>query len=86
MSNQLIIRIDENAKQKLTKLAKAEGKTNSQVVRELINIYITERDISGYIDDLWERTGKKLKRKGIKPSDVNKVIRDVRAAKNANSD
>lgn len=35
------------------------------MVRELIEDYIKEHDISSYIDNLWDRVGKKLK--GSKP-------------------
>ena len=81
MSTQMIFRLDDKTKTKLTKLAKSEGKTNSQVLRELIEDYIQERDIESYIDDLWNRTGKKLKAKGAKVIDIQKAIKKVRASK-----
>lgn len=78
MTTQMIIRIDPETKEKLDKIARMEGKTTSQAVRELIETYIKERDIESYIDDLWNRVGKKLKKKGVKPETLEKAITDVR--------
>jgi predicted DNA-binding protein len=78
MGTQMIIRIDPDIKNRLSKLARVEGKTTSQMVRELIEDYIKERDIGLYIDDLWDRVGKKLKSKGVKPKDITMAIRESR--------
>ncbi len=78
MSTQMIIRIDDEVKNRLSKLARLEGKTTSEMVRELIEEYIKERDISAYIDDLWDRIGKKLKSKGATPAAINKAIKVTR--------
>ena len=78
MSTQMIIRIDNEVKTRLNKLARIEGKTTSEMVRGLIEEYIKERDIGSYIDDLWDRTGKKLKSKGITPTAIEKAIRASR--------
>lgn len=78
MTNQMIIRINPAVKDKLNKLARAEGKATSQVVRELLEDYIKERDISAYVDDLWDRIGGKLRSKRVKPRDINSAIKAVR--------
>ena len=78
MTTQMIIRIDPEVKVRLSKLARMEGKTTSQMVRELIEDYIKERDIGTYVDDLWNRIGKKLKSKGIRQRDINRAIREAR--------
>jgi len=78
MGTQMIIRIDPDIKNRLSKLARVEGKTTSQMVRELIEDYIKERDIGLYIDDLWDRIGKKLRSKGVKPKDITMAIRESR--------
>lgn len=78
MSTQMIIRIDNEIKNRLNKLARIEGKTTSEMVRGLIEEYIKERDIASYIDNLWNRTGKKLKSRGITPAVIEKAIRAVR--------
>jgi macrodomain Ter protein organizer (MatP/YcbG family) len=78
VSTQMIIRIDNEVKTRLNKLARIEGKTTSEMVRGLIEEYIKERDIGSYIDDLWDRTGKKLKSKGITPAAIEKAIRASR--------
>ena len=78
MSDQLLIRIDSELKKSLEKLSRAEGKTSSGVVRELIGDYIRRRDISGYIDGLWDRIGKKLGARGAKKADVDRAIAEAR--------
>lgn len=80
VSDQLLIRIDPDLKKRLGRLSRAEGKTTSRMVRELIGDYIKQRDISGYIDDLWERIGKKLRARGAKTSDVTRAITASRKA------
>ena len=78
MSTQMIIRIDNEVKNRLARLARSEGKTTSEMVRGLIEDYIKERDIGSYIDDLWNRTGKKLRAKGVTPATVESAIRASR--------
>ncbi|NWF93281.1 MAG: ribbon-helix-helix protein, CopG family [Syntrophaceae bacterium] len=78
MTTQMIVRIDPEVKDRFNKLARVEGKTTSQVVRELIEEYIKERDIGTYIDDLWERIGGKLKSKGVGQRDIERAIKEVR--------
>jgi len=78
MSDQMLIRIDADLKRRFDRLAKAEGKTTSLMVRELISEYIKERDIGGYIDGLWARIGEKLAAKGIRPARVRRAIAESR--------
>jgi len=84
MSMQMIIRIDPELKDRLAKLARIEGKSTSQLVREVMEDYINERDIGAYIDDLWKRVGDKLESKGLKLMDINKAIKDARKTKDQN--
>jgi predicted DNA-binding protein len=81
MPAQMIIRIDPELKNKLYRLAKTEGKSSSQMVRELIQDYIKERDINAYIDDLWKRIGAKLTSRGIKPKDIENAVKKARKNK-----
>ncbi len=81
MSIQMLIRIDPEIKNKLNQLARNQGKNTSQMLREIIEDYIRDRDISGYIDDLWNRIGQKLKKKNIKPGDIKTAIKQVRSKK-----
>jgi hypothetical protein len=78
MTTQMIIRIDSEMKNRLNKLARVEGKTTSQMVRELIEDYIREKDIGSYIDNLWGRIGGKLMANGINPKDINRAIKESR--------
>lgn len=81
MSEQMIIRIDPKTKSAFSRLARAEGKSSSQMVRELIADYIHNRDIGGYLDDLWERSGRKMKRKRMSLQDIDRIIQEIRAGK-----
>ena len=81
MSNQMIIRIDPALKDKVSYLARTEGKSISEIVRELLEGYVRDRDISLYIDDLWERIGNKLTSRGITVDDIQQTIDEVRRRK-----
>ena len=78
MSTQMIVRIDPDLKAKVNSFAKMEGKNVSEIVRELLEEYVKNRDIDAYIDNLWERISGKLVSRGFAPKDVKRVIRDVR--------
>jgi predicted DNA-binding protein len=77
----MIVRIDPEVKERFNKLARVEGKTSSQMVRELIEDYIKERDIGTYVDDLWSRIGGKLRSKGVRQRDIDKTIKEVRKSR-----
>ncbi len=81
MTTQMIIRIDTEIKNRLTKLARIEGKTTSQMVRELIEDHIKQKDVGAYIDDLWSRISLKLRSKGVKSQDIDRAIKEVRKKK-----
>ena len=81
MTVQMLIRIPPETKERLTKIARNEGKSTSQVVREIIEDYIHDRDIGAYIDDLWRRIGNTLKSKGINSQDIPKMVRQIRESR-----
>jgi len=81
MSTQMIVRIDPELKTKVNNLAKAEGKSISEVVRELLEDYVKDRDIGLYIDDLWKRISIKLESRRFGPQDIKRVIQEVRTKK-----
>lgn len=81
MTTQMIVRIDPTLKNKVNNFAKAEGKNVSEIVRELLVSYVKNRDIGSYIDDLWSRTGTKIKKQGFGPDDIDSIIKKVRAEK-----
>ncbi len=81
MTTQMIVRIDPKLKTKVSTLAKAEGKRVSEVVRELLEDYVRDRDIGSYVDNLWSRIGGKMASRGLTVKDVARVIKEVRAKK-----
>ena len=80
MATQMIIRVDPNLKDKVSRLAQSEGKNLSELVRELLEKYTKERDIGAYIDDLWASISKKLSKNNISESDIEKAIKQVRSS------
>ena len=78
MTVQFMIKIDPAARASLAKLAQREGKSASQIVRELINEYVKQRDMSGYVDALWSAMGQQAKAAGFRTGDVGKIIRAAR--------
>ena len=81
MTTQMIIRLDDELKTRMQELARAEGKNGSQVVRELIESYVSERDPAAAIEDLWDRIGTQLQKRGTQKRDINHAIRQVRAGR-----
>jgi predicted DNA-binding protein len=81
MTTQMIVRINPELKNKVNSLAKSEGKSVSEVVRELLEDYVKNRDIGLYIDDLWQRLGDKLVSRKVGPKDIQRAIQGVRAKK-----
>ncbi len=79
MTTQMIIRVEPSLKDKVSKLAKSEGKNLSELVRELLENYTKERDMGAYIDNLWNKIGQKLARENIKKSDIDNAIKQVRS-------
>jgi predicted DNA-binding protein len=80
MTTQMLIRLDSDTKSKLTRLAQADGKNTSQVIRELIEEYIQNRDMSSYMDDLWGRVGEKLRARNVGAKEIQRAIQDSRRA------
>lgn len=81
MTTQMIVRMDSKLKNRMTKFALSEGKTASQVIRELIEEYVRERDMGSYIDELWDRIGTQISSTEFRQTDVTKTIKEVRAGK-----
>jgi predicted transcriptional regulator len=81
MSTQMIIRIDPVLKDKVSRFARAEGKTTSDVVRELLEEYISSRDIAAYVDGLWEKIGARLVSQGVTADRISEAIGEVRRGK-----
>ena len=81
MTTQMIVRINPELKNKVNSLARSEGKSVSEVVRELLEDYVKNRDIGLYIDDLWQRLGDKLISRKIGSNDIQRAIQEVRAKK-----
>ena len=82
MTTQMIIRVEQSLKNKVSQLAKSEGKNLSELVRELLEKYTKERDMGAYIDNLWNRIGQNLSQKNISEADIDEAIKQVRS-KNA---
>ena len=78
MATQLVIRIDPETKKKLMKLARTEGKTASDKVREMVTEYVAQSDLSAIVDELWVRISNKLRKRGVTTRDIDRTIAQVR--------
>ena len=78
METQVIVRVDSELQKRADRFAKAEGKTVSLVVKELLEGYGKSRDMSLYIGELWDRIGSRLKMAGSTQNDVENVIREAK--------
>lgn len=78
MATQLVIRIDDETKERFQRVSRMEGKTASEKMRELIENYVRKADLSLVVDDLWERIGTKAHEKGVSVKDVDRIIRESR--------
>jgi hypothetical protein len=78
MKKSMIIRIDEHTKNKFDRIARIEGKTTSEKVRELMSSYVATNDLSSIVDSLWSRISDKIKQKGYNEKDVENLIKEAR--------
>lgn len=84
MNRQMIIRIDEKIKDEFNKLARSSGQTTSQVIRELIENYIKERDATQHINNLWNRISNEIKKNKVAEKDIPELILSSRKTKTNN--
>ncbi len=82
MATQMIIRVEPILKNKVSQLAKAEGKNLSELVRELLEKYTKERDMSAHIDNLWDKIGQNFSQNNITEKNIEEAIKQIRS-KNA---
>ena len=78
MTTQMIIRVESSLKNKISQLAKAEGKNLSELVRELLEKHTRERDMSAYIDNLWDGIGLNLTQNNISQANIEDAVKQVR--------
>lgn len=78
MEKQMVVRINEDIKKKFYKVVRMEGKTASEKIREMIEGYIRENDLSTVVDNLWERVSKKIASKGYDERDIDTAIEEAR--------
>ena len=81
MEKQMVVRINEDIKKKFYKVVRMEGKTASEKIREMIEEYIRENDLSTVVDNLWERVSKKIALKGYDERDIYTAIEETRESK-----
>jgi len=81
MTSQILIRVDKELKDQFQRLSRIEQKSVNEKIRELIEEYVREHDMEAAMKRLWDEIGQSLKRKGYRTSDVDKMIRKVRAGK-----
>jgi predicted DNA-binding protein len=81
MVSQVLIRVDQELKDKFRRLSRTEQKSVNEKVRELMEEYVKEHDMEAAMRSLWDEIGQSLRKKGYKASDVNKMIKRVRTGR-----
>ena len=78
---QIIIRVDDTLKENFARLSRNEGKTTSQLMREMMEKYVQEHDFSTYVDHVWDTISSELKKRGVTEKDLHNSIKKYRAEK-----
>ena len=81
MVSQVLIRVDEELKNKFRRLSRTEQKSVNEKVRELMEEYVKEHDMEASMRSLWDEIGQSLRKKGYKASDVSKMVKKVRTGR-----
>lgn len=81
MMSQILVRIDKELKEKFQKLSGTERKSVNEKLRELMEEYVREHSMESSMKALWDEAGRSMQKKGIKETDIEKMIRKVRAGK-----
>ena len=81
MTRQMVIRIDDETRERFQRVSRMEGKTASEKMRELIENYVRKADLSQVVDDLWDRIGAKADKQGVTAKDVDRIITETRASR-----
>ncbi|MBE0617200.1 MAG: CopG family transcriptional regulator, partial [Proteobacteria bacterium] len=77
MAVQMIVRVDPATKQKLGHLARTEGKTTSQLIRDALDEYLRDHDPETHIEDLWARIRQSIETRGNGPQNVERIVSEV---------
>ena len=81
MAVQMNVRVDPTTKQKLGRLAQAEGKSTSQLMRDALDGYLRDHDPEAHIEDLWVRIRQSIEARGNGPEGVEEAIAEVRQSR-----
>jgi uncharacterized membrane protein YvbJ len=81
MTSQILVRVDNELKEKFQRLSGIERKSVNEKVRELMEEYVKEHNMESAMKNLWDDIGLSMKKKGYKESDVGRMIKRVRTAK-----
>ena len=79
MTTQMVIRIDEDLKEQSARLAKQEGKSLSELVRDLLTHYTHEHSSEARFDRLWDKIGNRLVANNVTEDDISAAIAQVRS-------
>lgn len=79
MVSQILIRVDKELKDQFRRLSRTEQKSVNEKVRELMEEYVKDHNMEAAMRSLWDEIGQSLRKKKYKASDVNKMIKEVRA-------
>ena len=81
MTTQLMIRIEPDLKGSVTRLARAQGKSVSELTREVLEEYVQEHDLAAYVDRLWGRIAAQLPEEAADSEELQRMVREARKAR-----
>lgn len=77
----MLVRVDDETKERFERVAKRNGFSVSEVIRDLMKDYIKERDKTAQIGDLWNRMSVQARVSGLTVKDIPRIIKEVRDEK-----
>ncbi|MFH1995181.1 MAG: hypothetical protein ABIJ24_05770 [Nitrospinota bacterium] len=81
MASQILVRVDNELKEKFQRVSGIERKSVNEKLRELMEEYVRDHSMESAMKNLWDDIGRSMKKKKYKESDVEKMIRKVRTVK-----
>lgn len=78
MSTQLVIQVEPELDEQIGRLARAEGKSASQIAHDLLADYVRQRNMVAHLDNLWARIRSQLPDRAQDPEYLQQIIRQAR--------
>lgn len=78
MNTQLVVQVEPELNEQIGRLARAEGKSASEIAHDLLADYVRQRDMAAHLDGLWARIRSQLPSRAQDPEYLQQIIRQAR--------